>query len=226
MPVLSLTIRCSPSNVSHVRGIDESAQSTIFTSSRTSAPGQSRLNLRSTVRSTTESFSKSPIFTASWLSTDEPPQLIHHLQSASFLETLSHFHTTVTSHLLVRHELECVDESVAYSMWRSERSEDLCFTAVRGIQCDQDSVRIPAVVLAVTCSTPPVALLLPVLCGSAPDVVFKAAISVAAHVRRRDSSVPSDWHDDPLQEDRASVHDLLYTALPLIVLLPYLVALQ
>ena len=48
-------------------------------------------------------------------------------------------------------------------------------------------------------------------------------MTVKARVRQRYSSLPSDWHDDPPQEVRALVQDLLYNALPFIVLLPHLI---
>ena len=79
--------------------------------------------------------------------------LLLHLHSASFLETLhQHLHRTVAS-LLLRRELECVDQVVACSVWRSVRSANFCFSAVRAVLCDQDSLRISPVVLATTCCT-------------------------------------------------------------------------
>ena len=98
---------------------------------------RSAVNLGSTIESDFRVCSRSPVFTT-WLSTDM------NLRS----------HQTVTSMLLIRQGLECVDEIVTYSMWWSLCSED------RAILCDQDSVRVPPVVLAATRSAPRVALLI------------------------------------------------------------------
>ena len=92
---------------------------------------------------------QSPIFTASWLST------VTNLRNSSVIFRL---HRSWKRHLL--HELECVDKLVSCSLWRSTRSEDLCFTVVRTILYDEDNDRISPVVLAATCSTPPIALFL------------------------------------------------------------------
>ena len=69
--------------------------------------------------------------------------------------TSQHLHRTVILRLLVRQELECVDQVVTYSMCRS-----ISFMAVRTILYYQDSVRIPPSALAATWSTPSLALLL------------------------------------------------------------------
>ena len=49
-------------------------------------------------------------------------------------------------------------------------------------------------------------------------------MTVRAHVRQRDSSLPSDWHDDAPQKVRALVQDLHYNVLLLILLLRLTVA--
>ena len=47
-------------------------------------------------------------------------------------------------------------------------------------------------------------------------------MAVRTHVRQCETSLLSDWHDDPPHEVRAPVLDLLYTALRLTVLLHHL----
>ena len=80
--------RWTSSAVSHIRGANEGAQHTFFTSSKcqffhpfaAAACGKSSLlKLDPTTWSATKNFSRSPILTASC---DESSELIHHLQSA------------------------------------------------------------------------------------------------------------------------------------------------
>ena len=47
-------------------------------------------------------------------------------------------------------------------------------------------------------------------------------MSVRAHLRQRDASLPSNWRDEPPEEVSALLQDLLHKALPLSVLLPHL----
>ena len=108
-----------------------------FRSVSSTASVGSAVILGSTIESDSRVCSRSPVFTT-WLSTEM------NLRSRQ----------TVTSMLLIRQELECVDQIVTYSMWWSLCSED------RAILCDQDSVRVPPVVLTTTRSAPRVALLI------------------------------------------------------------------
>ena len=77
---------------------------------------------------------------------------------------------SVTFCLLVRQELQCVDQVVTYFVWRGMRPKHLRIAAIRTILYDKDSVWIPPDVLASACSTPSVALLLLLLLDVAvPD---------------------------------------------------------
>ena len=62
-------------------------------------------------------------------------------------------------------------------------------------------------------------------CRVPPDVISKrVSVAVWAHVRQCDPSLPFNWRDDPPQEIRALLLDLLHEALELIILLSRLVA--
>ena len=56
------------------------------------------------------------------------------------------------------HELERIDQLVAHSLRRSVSSKNCCFSAVRTVLYDQDSVRISPTVLAAACRTPPICI--------------------------------------------------------------------
>ena len=54
------------------------------------------------------------------------------------------------------------DQVVTDSLWRRVCSKHFCFSAVRAVLYDQDSVRVLPIILAATCRTPPRAILLSV----------------------------------------------------------------
>ena len=57
-------------------------------------------------------------------------------------------------------------------------------------------------------------------------MVFKrVTLTVETHVGPCDPTLSFDWHNDPLQEVRALLQDLLHNALPLVVLLLHLTVL-
>ena len=82
---------------------------------------------------------------------------------------------------------------------------------------DQDSIRIHPVVLAAARCTPPISIY--------PSIGNKW--QCGAHVRQCERSLSFHWHDDPPQQVRALLHNLLYNAPALVViLLHFVVALQ
>ena len=130
---------------------------------------------------------------------DEPSQLLHHLDPASFPN--KPLRKTVTSLLLVCQELECADQVVAYSIWRSMRSEDFCFTAVR-------TICVTKILFGFLHSyLPPHAAHHQLHC-------FFFFFFLMSPCLDDDSvgcgpSLSFDWHNDPPQEVRALVQDLV-----------------
>ena len=149
---------------------------------------------------------------------DEPSELLHNLQSAFLLKTFhEHVHELSPSICLVCQELECTHQVLAHTIRWSLGSKHLRFAAVRAVLYNQDSVRVPPVVLAATRGTPPVALLLlhpaavVVPYSYPPDVALQRVTrTVRARVRRCDSSLPFLWHDDLPEEVRALLKNLLH----------------
>ena len=94
--------------------------------------------------------------------------------------------------------LERINQVVANSLRRSVCSKHVCFSAVRAVLYDQDSVRGFPTALAAARRTSPTALPLSVPRRRPPDVVFKRVpVAMRAHVRQGDSSLSFNWHDDP-----------------------------
>ena len=80
--------------------------------------------------------------------------------------------------------------------------DHFCFSAVPAVLCDQDSVRVLPMMLAATCRTPPVALLLSMLHQMWSSSGYRWQRGQTYDIC--DSSVSLDWHDDPPQEVRVS----------------------
>ena len=91
-------------------------------------------------------FSNSPILT-SWLSTamnfrSSSIILGRHISSRPSTRT---FHRTVAILMLIRQELDCVEQVVKNSVWCRARSKHFRFSAVRATRYDQESVQIPPI---------------------------------------------------------------------------------
>ena len=103
-------------------------------------------------------------------------------------------------------------------------SKHFCFSAVRAVLFDQDTIWGLPFVLASARRTPTVALLVSVCRKKPPDVVFKReSMAMRAYTRQGDPSLFSDWHDDPPQQVRAFPQNILYNALSGLIFLLYLV---
>ena len=80
------------------------------------------------------------------------------------------------------------------------------------------------ITLTTTRRTPPIALLLAVPRRNPPNVVFKReSVTTWAYVRQSDSNLTFDWHDDPPQEVRALLQNLLRNALSAVVFLFHII---
>ena len=129
-----------------------------------------------------------------------------------------HVHRTVTSHLLVCQELESADKILTHTLRRSMGPENLRRAAVRAVLRTQDAVRVPPVVLTTARRSPPTALLLLLLFG-----IFKRImLTMRTHVTQCGPTLSFGWHNDPSQEVRAPLQDLLHNALPHVVFLLHL----
>ena len=84
--------------------------------------------------------------------------------------------------------------------------------------------------LTAACRAPPVALLplalaaVTMLRRDPPEVLFKrVSVTRRAQVRQRDPSLSFNWHDEPPQDIRAPLQNLLHKALALVIVLLRLV---
>ena len=80
-------------------------------------------------------------------------------------------------------------------------------------------------VLAAARPSPPIAQFLPVprVKPTRCNLHAERGGNEGTHVRQCDPSLPSNWRDDPPQEVRALLQNLLHDALSLVVLLPHIV---
>ena len=93
----------------------------------------------------------------------EHSEPIHCLEPTFLWKALyHHVDWAVTIFLLVCQEFVRRDQVATGSLWRRVCSKHFCFSAVRAVLYDQDSVRVLPIILAATCRTAPVAVLLSV----------------------------------------------------------------
>ena len=133
---------------------------------------------------------------------DKQPWPVHCFAPTFFQQTCyDHLDWTVDIFLLVRQELERIDQIVTHSLRRSVCPKYCGISVVRAVWFDHASVRSPQIALASSSRTPPVSLRLSMPRRDPLDAVFKREkVTMRTHVRQCDSSHSVTRYDNPPQE--------------------------
>ena len=151
---------------------------------------------------------------------DELTLAVRETFPASFAEVCHNVLQTVSIFLLIRQQLQRIDQVCAQALHYRMRFEDLRLLNTTTGLYDQKPIRLlPIVLFSTNCA--------PLLRGFSPRdppnvVLHGETVAVQAQVRHCDSSLPSRSHNDSPQVVRTLEHDLLHNAHLFDVVLCYL----
>ena len=159
-------------------------------------------------------FFRWPTSRAQWLSTFKNfSESIQNSSSASFTKNCHNtLHWAFSIFLLVRQQLERIDQVFTQTLRYRMRFEDFCLAGTDScLYHQQPAGRSPFMFFCTDCA-PPTAVL-PSSRYTPKVVLQKKTVAMLANVRQSDTSLSSGWRDDTSQEICALQHNSLYDVL-------------